>query len=428
MRRIILFEEQEVSAPRRKRKSTQDSPAEEQIRRMVDVKVGEFSAEIPESALSTVISFIREILMAEMKTEDVIELIITQVKESGKTADEVEKIRKILNAINDKFDPEFVNKIPSTFPFLAAVDKSSFSLSELDPDSLSLLNFSKKQIGRGEVAIPLLFGIDTFVAAGDEDENRKGTKTYDLVYNGKTADIKDFRTETGGKLRLTNELRLGGPASGLFVTKANEGFDGSSIRFLRSLRADDFSGQAEGAAKIINAFKAVLAKMSLNKLKLMTQRDIKKEIVEDAVSEVVSILDKAARDTIEEKYGGGLFVINDEAIKVITSEGFSFKRLPGGATNARLVVAPENLNLFKNGLQKEITQRLDTLYDYIEGKTGKPADTGEIQDIGQGKQAPKGEQSQEPDTEPVEATPDVEPEPQEQPIAEMLLRRLIRSL
>jgi hypothetical protein len=190
MTRRFLFEEQEPE-PKSKRKKVADSNlSDEQIRRMVDVNIGEFSAKIPESALETVISFIRELLMADMNTDDVIELIITQVSESGRSASEVDLIRKILRAIDDKFDPEFINKIPATFPFLAAMGADEFSLSELDRESMALLDFGSGHIGRGEVAIPLLFGIDKFAADNDADEG-KGTKTYDLVYNGKEADIKD---------------------------------------------------------------------------------------------------------------------------------------------------------------------------------------------------------------------------------------------
>jgi len=46
----FLFEDQAPEKKRKKKEAIEVS-AEEQIRRMIDVKVGDFSAEIPESAL-----------------------------------------------------------------------------------------------------------------------------------------------------------------------------------------------------------------------------------------------------------------------------------------------------------------------------------------------------------------------------------------
>ena len=407
----FLFEEEELEKPRRKKKSD-----EKEIRKMVDVKVGEFSASIPESALKTVIAFIRELLMADMNTDDVIELIITQVKANGKPDEDVEKIRKILLAIKEKFDPEFINKIPTTFPFLAAVGKDSYLLKDLNPESLALLNYSKKQIGRGEVAIPLLFGIHTFV--DPEDKSKKGTNAYDLIYNGNYADIKDFRTETNGKLVLTNEIRLGEPASKDFIDAANAVLAKNSNAVVNKLQAEDFVSQSAGAKKIVDALKQTLEKLSINKLKLMTHNDVKKEL-DDAITEITGILDTAASSTITTKYPGGFFTIDKDAIKIIQGSGFGFKRLPGGS---RLVVAPTGLSLFKNGLKNEIDLRLDEVYTFIEEKTDAQMDTGEIEDIMSTEvpeESPDAGQEPEDMSEPVE---------DEQPITEMILRRLIRAL
>ena len=404
-----LFEAQ-IAAKRGKKQAAVNVTPEEQIRRMIDVRVGEFSAEIPESALDTVIAFIRELLKADMNTSAVIDLILTQVKESGRTPAEVEKIRSILNAIDKKFDPDFINKIPATFPFLAAVGKDAYQLSDLDADSLTLLNFHKKKIGRGEVAIPLLFGIDKF--ANDEDE-QKGTNSYDLVYDGKKADIKDYRTDTGGKLKDTKELRLGEPASDAFNEKANAGFQGSAVGFVKNLQAEDFISQQTGADKLIELFKEDLNDVSLGKLKLMTKSDVKKEI-NDAIAEIVRILDDAVHDTIEEKYPGGFFTITEKEIKIVLSTGFVFNRFPGAK---RLTVSPSsdvNASNFSKGLLQQVTARLDDVYALIEEKSGKEIESGTIDDIVKKVQAADQESESSND--------------QQQEIVESLLRRLIRSI
>ena len=64
----FLFEDQDtevVQKRKRKKKVAEERPAEEEIRRRIDVSVGDFSAQIPESALDTVVAFIRELLMAD---------------------------------------------------------------------------------------------------------------------------------------------------------------------------------------------------------------------------------------------------------------------------------------------------------------------------------------------------------------------------
>lgn len=423
----FLFEDEDtelVPKRARKKKVAEETPAEKEIRRMIDVSVGEFSAQIPESALDTVVAFIRELLMADMNTTDVIELILTHVRESGRSAQEIELISKILNAIDKKFDPEFINKIPSTFPFLAAVGQDAYALSNLKPESLALLNFNKKKIGRGEVAIPLLWGIDKFAA--DDDTEQKGINSYDLVYKGQRADIKDYRTDTGGKLKDTKELRLGEPASDLFIENANQGFDSSPIKFVKNLEAADFTSQQTGSDKIVELFIDQLRSLSIKKLKLMTKSDVEKEL-NDAIDSIIKILDTAVRDTIGTEYPGGFFTISELEIRIVHNTGFGFNRLPGGKRLVVSSVSDENpLTNFGKGLRQQVNNRLESIYGVIEAKTKRPMNSGTIQDVIKKTQDAEQE-GQAQGALPTVQQPESSDAAQEE-ITEALLRRLIRSL
>jgi len=423
----FLFEDQDtevVQKRKRKKKVAEERPAEEEIRRMIDVSVGDFSAQIPESALDTVVAFIRELLMADMNTADVIELILTHVRESGRSAQDIELISKILKAIDKKFDPEFINKIPSTFPFLAAVGQDAYSLSSLNPESLTLLNFNKKKIGRGEVAIPLLWGIDKFAA--DDDTEQKGINSYDLVYKGQKADIKDYRTDTGGKLKDTKELRLGEPASDLFIEKANQGFASSPIKFVKNLEAADFTSQQTGADKIVELFIDELKTISIKKLKLMTKSDVEKEI-NDAINNIIKILDTAVRDTISTEYPGGFFTITELEIRIVLSTGFGFNRLPGGKRLVVSSVSDENpLTNFGKGLQQQVSSRLASIYEFIEAKTKKSMGSGTIQDVI--KKTQDADQENKTPAAPPPVQQPAQSDAAQEEITESLLRRLIRSL
>jgi hypothetical protein len=403
----FLFEDQ-LPAKKGKKKAETSISAEEQIRRMVDVKVGDFSAEIPESALQTVVDFIRELLKADMNTEDVINLIMTQVENDGsKNSQEIDTIRNVLKAIDQKYGADFINKIPTTFPFLAAVGADSYPLSELDPESLALMNYGKDRIGRGEVAIPLLFGIDKFAADDDRDEG-KGTKSYDLVYQGKEADIKDYRNLVNGKLVDQGLLRIGGPSSQLVIKEGNELFEESSIDFIRYLKVEDFPGMADGAGSVIKAFKNGLSGLSSKKLALMTRQDVKKEL-DNAVIEIVEILDSAVQNVITAKYPGGFFTIDETSVKIVPGSGFEFYSCK--KADKRIVLSPVENRTFKKGLQKKIDQKIEDVTKFIESKTGKPVDAGTIEDLGA---------TQEPNA--------AEPAAEDQLTAESLLRSLIRSL
>lgn len=406
----FLFEEQ-APEKKRKKKDVSEVLPEEQIRRMIDVKVGDFSAEIPESALQVVIDFIRELLKADMNTEDVINLIMTQVENDGsKNEQEINIIRNVLKAIDQKYGADFINKIPTTFPFLAAMGSDSYPLSELDPESLALMNYGKDRIGRGEVAIPLLFGIDKFAADDDRDEG-KGTKSYDLVYQGKEADIKDYRNLVNGKLVDQGLLRIGGPSSQLVIKEGNDLFKESSIDFVRNLKVEDFPGMSDGADAIIKTFKNNLTDIASKKLALMTRKDVKKEL-DNAVTEIVEILDAAVQNVITTKYPGGFFTIDEEKVKIVLGPGFEFYSCK--KADKRIVLSPVEDRKFKNGLQKKIEQKIDEVVSFIEAKTGKPVDSGTIEDL-------TGSQETENDEEaPVE--------PVTQPVTEALLRKLIRSL
>jgi len=406
----FLFEDQSPEKKRKKKEVIEASP-EEQIRRMVDVRVGDFAAEIPESALQTVVDFIRELLKADMNTEDVINLIMTQVENDGsKNKQEIEIIRSVLNAIDQKYGADFINKIPATFPFLAAMGSDSYPLSELDSESLALMNYGKDRIGRGEVAIPLLFGIDKFAADEDRDEG-KGTKSYDLVYQGKEADIKDYRNLVNGKLVDQGLLRIGGPSSQLVINEGNELFKESSIDFIRYLNVEDFPGMADGANAVITAFTNSLSDISSKKLALMTRQDVKKEI-DNAVTEIVEILDAAVQNIITKKYPGGFFTIDEECVKIVPGSGFEFYSCK--KSDKRIVLSPVENRKFKNGLQKKVNQKIEEVISAIESKTGKPVDEGTIEDLARDR-APASD----------EVKTD---EPDVAPITEALLRRLIRSL
>lgn len=402
----FLFEEQDL-LKKRKKKVEVTSAAVDQIRKMVDIKVGDFAAEIPESALETVISFIRELLKSEMDTSDVINLILTQIRNDGsKNEEEIDLIERVLKSIDSKYGADFINKIPSTFPFLAAMGADQYPLSDLDTESLALMNYGKDRIGRGEVAIPLLFGIDKFAADEDRDEG-KGTKSYDLVYQGKEADIKDYRTLVRGKLVDQGLLRIGGPSSLRVIDEGDGLFKESSIEFVRPLKVEDFPGMDDGANKIIELFKKSIDDLNSKKLSLLTKKDIKKEL-DDAVVEIVSMLDNAVQNVITEKYPGGFFTIDDENIKVVPGSGFEFYACK--KNSKRVVLSPVENRTFKKGLQKKIDQKIVDVVQYIESKTGKPVEEGTIEDLAVAQEEP------------------AEGPNQEAQIAESLLRKLIRSL
>jgi hypothetical protein len=403
----LLFEDQST-AKKGKKKAETGISVEDQIRRMIDVKVGDFSAEIPESALQTVVDFIRELLKADMNTEDVINLIMTQVENDGsKNSQEIDTIKNVLKAIDQKYGADFINKIPTTFPFLAAAGADSYPLSELDPESLALMNYGKDRIGRGEVAIPLLYGIDKFAADDDRDEG-KGTKSYDLVYQGKEADIKDYRNLVNGKLVDQGLLRIGGPSSQLVIKEGNELFKESSIDFVKYLRVEDFPGMADGADAIIKVFNNSLADISSKKLALMTRQDVKKEL-DNAVTEIVELLDSAVQNVITAKYPGGFFTIDEEHVKIVPGSGFEFYSCK--KADKRIVLSPVENRTFKKGLQKKIDQKIEEVTSFIAAKTGKPVDAGTIEDLGVDQELKKAE-----------------PSTEDQLISEALLRRLIRAL
>jgi len=402
----FLFEDQTPEKKRKKKEVSAVSP-EEQIRRMIDVKVGDFSAEIPESALQAVVDFIRELLKADMNTEDVINLIMTQVENDGSKNDqEISIIRNVLKSIDQKYGADFINKIPATFPFLAAMGSDSYPLSELDAESLALMNYGKDRIGRGEVAIPLLYGIDKFAADDDRDEG-KGTKSYDLVYQGKEADIKDYRNLVNGKLVDQGLLRIGGPSSQIVIKEGNELFKESSIDFVKYLKVEDFPGMADGADAIIKVFNSSLSDISSKKLALMTRQDVKKEL-DNAVTEIVEILDSAVQNVITAKYPGGFFTIDDKSVKIVPGSGFEFYSCK--KADKRIVLSAVENRTFKKGLQKKIDQKIEDVISFITSKTGKEVDAGTIEDL-QVRQEPA-------ESEPVG----------DQPITEALLRRLIRAI
>jgi len=342
-----------------------------------------------------------------MNTEDVINLIMTQVENDGSKNDqEIGIIRNVLKAIDQKYGADFINKIPTTFPFLAAMGSDSYPLSELDAESLALMNYGKDRIGRGEVAIPLLYGIDKFAADNDRDEG-KGTKSYDLVYQGKEADIKDYRNLVSGKLVDQGLLRIGGPSSQLVIKEGNELFKESSIDFVRYLKVEDFPGMTDGADSVIKYFENSLSDISDKKLMLMTRQDVKKEL-DNAIIEIVEILDTAVQNVITAKYPGGFFTIDDESVKIVPGSGFEFYSCK--KADKRIVLSSVENRTFKKGLQKKIDQKIEDVISFITDKTGKAVDTGTIEDLGSRQ-------------EPAESYP-----AGDQPIAEVLLRRLIRAI
>lgn len=394
---------------RRKKKSDGAAPAADQVRKMVDVRVGDFSAEIPESALDTVVSFIRELLKADMNTDDVINLLMTQIENDGRhSPDKIDLIRRILDSIGKKYGPDFINKVPATFPFLAAEDADSYPMSELDADSLTLLNFSKDRIGRGEAAIPLLFGIDKFAVDDDPDEG-KGTKSYDLVYKGKAADIKDYRNLADGKLVDQGRLRIGGPSSTNVIDEGNDLFKESSIAFLRNLKVEDFTGFSAGAAAVVKAFKNSLTELPAKKIELMTKADVEKEL-DDGVAAIADVLDSAVQNVLDDKYPGGLFTIDNTSISIVPGSGFEFYSC---GADKRILMAPVSARRFKNGLRRNVSNKIDDVIEFLTQKTGKPVEEGTIADLAANQ--PDGGEA-------------VQLEPAQQDITETLLRRLIRSL
>lgn len=372
MRDYLNEEDSEISPAKRKKKKV-DTEKSEQIRQYVDIKIGDFEEKIPESALEVVISFIRELLMSEMDTKSVIKLIMTDEKLSGKPDDEIELIERILHALDDKYDPTFINKIPASFPFLAAMGSNSYPLSGLDAQSLSLLNFQKGQTGRGEIAIPLLFGIDKF--ATDDDDEGKGTKTYDLVYDGKRADIKDYRNVVKGELKNSGLIRIGGPSSAAVRDLGDDLLSKNPIDMIKDLKVKNFTGMEEAANFIVSRFKSEIGGLPASKIEILSVRDLKKELF-DAADGIIKDLDDAVQTVIKDKYDGGFFTIDETEIKIVQGDGFEFYACkPDG----RIVIAPVASRKFEKGLKSSLEKKIPDIVSYVEKKTGKPVESGEIE-------------------------------------------------
>jgi hypothetical protein len=394
----------------------------------VDIVIGsgedKFQEKIPKSTLGLVVTFIRELLRDQMDPEDVIKLIMADPRVSLRKDEDKTLIGDVLKALSEKYDSSFINKIPVTFPFLAAVGKTSYDLAGLDEPSKLLLNSKADQIGRGEIAIPLLFGIKTF-----KDPNEKvkkgGTSAYDLVLNGKRCDIKDFRNEIDGELKDTKLLRVGGPAGKLIRAKGNASLKSASNKYLHELRVEDFSGMKAAAEAILECVKSYLLDLSAAEIAVQTQGSVK-QLIGLWAGEILSYLDKAVQDAITEKYDGGFFTIDSSKIELVPGSGFDFYACK--SSDQRIVISRSTEDVFRSGLLAQLNSMFDEkIVKHLEkepGKSLKAVDKNDSEPI----KAPRP--PKEPETPETEVPEMPEQEPATEPesdaaLTESVIRRLL---
>ena len=386
----------------------------------VDIVIGKgddkFQEKIPKSTLGLVVSFIRELLKDQMDPKDVIKLIMADPRVAERSEEDVAEIEKILVALSEKYPASFINKIPVTFPFLGAVGKTEYALSNLDTPSTDLLNAKTNLIGRGEIAIPLLFGISTFKDPGAKV--KKGTEPYDLIMGGKRCDIKDFRNEEGrsGALEDTDFLRLGGPAGKSMRSKGDNDLRMSKNEFISELRVEDFSGMKAGSEAILSCVKAYLHTLSDDELSVQTKGSLKR-LTGMWANEILNILDKATSDAITEKYDGGFFTIDTAKITLVPGSGFEFYACK--SSDQRIIISKANSDIFRKGLLSQLNKQFDEeVIGFLEREIGKPltaTEQGDEESI----IAPRPEKKP--------ATPE-EPEQAAEPtedLTEMIIRRLL---
>ena len=346
----------------------------------VDITIGDgddkFQEKIPKSTLGIVVSFIRELLRDQMDPDDVIKLILTDPRVASRSKEDVDLIKEILKALKEKYTGYFINKIPVTFPFLAAVGQTSYDISGLDKPSLDLLNASADQIGRGEIAIPLLFGISTF--RDPKEKARQGTAPYDLMLGKKRCDIKDFRNEDDGELKDTKFLRLGGPAGKSMRTLGDNSFRTSKNKYLSELRVDVFSGMKTGADAILSCIKSYLHDLTQDELKVQTKGSLKR-LVGMWTIEVLNILDTAVQQAITEKYDGGFFTIDTQKIELVPGDGFEFYACK--SSDQRIIITKATSDIFRKGLLNQLNKMFDEeVIGYLEREIGTPLVSTEIGD------------------------------------------------
>jgi len=387
----------------------------------IDIVIGKgedkFQEKIPKSTLGLVVTFIRELLKDQMDPKDVIKLIMADPRVSSRNPEDVALIGEILAALSEKYDSSFINKIPVTFPFLDAVGKTTYDITNLDQASAALLNTKADQIGRGEIAIPLLFGIKTFKDPR-EVVKKGGTSSYDLVLNGKRCDIKDFRNESKkGGLVDTDLLRVGGPAGKMIRAKGNASLKSASNKYLHELRVEDFSGMKAGATVIIDCVKSYLLDLSDDELNVQTRSSIKL-LIGTWANEILSYLDKAVHETITEKYDGGFFTIDSSTIDLVPGTGFDFYACK--SSDQRIIVERAGVDIFRSGLLDQLNNMFDKeIVEYLEIEAGRKITTTDQNDS-EPITAPRPEKK----SEPVDAQPAQEPESAEA-LTEMIIKRLL---
>jgi hypothetical protein len=395
----------------------------------IDIVIGKgedkFQEKIPKSTLGLVVTFIRELLKDQMDPKDVIKLIMTDPRVSSRKPEDVTLIGEILEALSEKYDSSFINKIPVTFPFLAALNKTTYDITNLDEPSRALLNTKADQIGRGEIAIPLLFGIKTFKDP-KEVVKKGGTSSYDLVLNGKRCDVKDFRNESKkGGLVDTDLLRVGGPAGKLIRAKGNASLKSASNKYLKELRVEDFSGMRAGAEALIGCVNSYLRDLSVDEHNVQTRSSIK-NLIGTWANEVLSYLDKAVHESITEKYDGGFFTISSSTIDLVPGTGFDFYACK--SSDQRIIVERSGVDIFRNGLIDQLNNMFDEkIVKYLENEVGRSITTVDKNDSEPIKAPRPPKEPETPETE-VPEVPEQEPatEPEsDAALTESVIRRLL---
>jgi len=272
--------------------------------------------EIPQSMEKAIISLIEESTKIENNTslnDDILK--ITKKLCRRYTKEEKNKIAQVLFSIGKKFGMQTVKQIPHTFPFLNAIDKLEYDLMSLDAGSRYILNWTRGQTGRGEIAVALLWGITDFDKSKEDDE-KYHSKSYDLILaDGNQCDVKDYRwfsTETNS-FKFDSRIRLGSTSSKLLIDKIDKrlksalNFNSSISRF-GGIATSDFTSQ-----------KALIEKLCEN---IFYNTPLGKDQISYAINHLFDVLDEDVSYALNEVYPGGIFTISDSLIKFHSSNDF----------------------------------------------------------------------------------------------------------
>lgn len=280
--------------------------------------------EIPQSMEKAVIALVSDLV----KVDDSLSIndeTLKIVKKLGRkySKKEKQKIAAVLNAIGKKFGIQTLKQVPYTFPFLSATNSDEFSLKDFDAGSRHILNWTRGQLGRGEIAVALLWGITEFDKSKDDDE-KYNSKSYDLILDsGKQCDVKDYRwfsTETNS-FKFDSRIRLGATSSKIIVDKVDKRLKSalnfsSTISRFGGLKISDFTSQKTFAEKIIETSFYQTTLNTDNMIMLLQQLFVQ--------------IDEDVKYALNDVYPGGIFTISDELIKFHKTNDFHIYDIVNG--------------------------------------------------------------------------------------------------